>query len=130
MQDPSEQERGWQAYHVMRRFAEGTVCRHRQICLHFSETPKFENCGACDICSGQLEWMQATHRRSSPIPSASPIPSTAPPSRRAPSSIPDSALHKHMREWRRQFARQRGVPAFMILTDASLADTDTRPDRT
>ena len=27
-----------------------------------------------------------------------------------------------MREWRRGFARQRGVPAFMILNDASLAD--------
>jgi ATP-dependent DNA helicase RecQ len=27
-----------------------------------------------------------------------------------------------MREWRRRFARERGVPAFMILNDASLAD--------
>jgi ATP-dependent DNA helicase RecQ len=27
-----------------------------------------------------------------------------------------------MREWRRGFARSRGVPAFMILNDASLTD--------
>ncbi len=59
MQDPAEQERGWQAYHVMRRFAEGTVCRHRQICLHFGETPKFENLPARAMSvSGQLEWMR------------------------------------------------------------------------
>jgi ATP-dependent DNA helicase RecQ len=38
------------------------------------------------------------------------------------SAQPDSALLQHMREWRRRFARERGVPAFMILNDASLAD--------
>jgi ATP-dependent DNA helicase RecQ len=35
-----------------------------------------------------------------------------------------------MREWRRGFARQRGVPAFMILNDASLADLCCKEPRT
>ena len=133
MQDPVEQERGWQAYHVMRRFAEGGQCRHRQICLHFGETPKFENCGACDVCSGELDWMEAQPSRPFPRRKAlatAPVAAPTPKPRRATISQSDTALVKHMREWRRRFAQQRGVPAFMILTDASLTDLCRREPST
>ena len=39
--DPAEKERAWQRYHAIRRFAESNDCRHRQICLHFGESPKW-----------------------------------------------------------------------------------------
>ena len=107
--DPQEKQRAWDAYHAIRRFAESDVCRHRQICLHFGETPKWERCNACDICAPPLEWMTVRER-----------PRSAP--RRAVPTTPDSGLMEHMRAWRREFARGRGVPAFMILNDASLAD--------
>jgi ATP-dependent DNA helicase RecQ len=105
--DAQEQRRSWDAYHAIRRFAENRVCRHRQICLHFGETPKWETCGACDVCAAELDWT----RRKETKTAAARI-----------SAQPDSALLQHMREWRRRFARERGVPAFMILSDASLAD--------
>lgn len=54
----------------------------------------------------------------------------APKPRRAASGMPESALQQYMREWRRGFAKQRGVPAFMILTDASLADLCVREPST
>ena len=103
--ESQERQRAWDSYHAIRRFAEGDVCRHRQICLHFGETPKWERCDACDICAPQFDWMSAPEKRRTPI-----------------SAKADSALLQHMREWRRGFAKQRGVPAFMILNDASLAD--------
>jgi len=107
--DAQERQRAWDSYHAIRRFAESDVCRHRQICLHFGETPKWDRCDRCDVCAPPLEWMTAGHR-------------PAPPTPRAASAAPDSALIQHMRVWRRDFAKQRGVPAFMILTDATLAD--------
>src|SRR5712692_3953516 len=55
--DPAEKERAWQRYHTIRRFVESNTCRHRQICLHFGETPKWTECGACDICSGAPRWL-------------------------------------------------------------------------
>jgi ATP-dependent DNA helicase RecQ len=55
--DPAERERGWQRYHVIRRFAESSACRHRQICLHFGETPKWERCEMCDVCGTAPEWL-------------------------------------------------------------------------
>jgi ATP-dependent DNA helicase RecQ len=110
--DAQERQRAWESYHAIRRFAEGEVCRHRQICLHFGETPKWERCDACDVCAPQLEWMAVPEKRASDMPRA----------RTTVSAQPDTALMRHMREWRRGFAKQRGVPAFMILNDASLAD--------
>jgi superfamily II DNA helicase RecQ len=41
---------------------------------------------------------------------------------RSASAPPEPALLQHMRAWHREFARRRSVPAFMILSDAALAD--------
>ncbi len=43
LQDSAERERAWQRYHTLRRFVEQPRCRHRQICLHFGETPTLGN---------------------------------------------------------------------------------------
>ncbi len=55
--DPAEKERAWQRYHAIRRFVDSKGCRHRQICLHFGESPKWETCGACDACGCESEWL-------------------------------------------------------------------------
>jgi ATP-dependent DNA helicase RecQ len=57
--DPQERERGWQRYHIIRNFVESSGCRHRQICLHFGETPKWATCGACDVCGCDITWLNA-----------------------------------------------------------------------
>jgi ATP-dependent DNA helicase RecQ len=116
LQDERETQRAWDSYHAIRRFAEGEACRHRQICLHFGETPKWEKCNACDICAAVPDWFDLKRAREV----------SRPPAARRVSPAPDSAMLTHMREWRRTFARQRGVPAFMILNDASLADLCAR----
>src|SRR5271156_5495879 len=59
LSDPQERERGWQRYHIIRNFVESTGCRHRQICLHFGESPKWTSCGACDVCGYQIEWLRS-----------------------------------------------------------------------
>jgi ATP-dependent DNA helicase RecQ len=58
IQDRAERERAWARYRAMRDFAEGGKCRHRQVCLHFGEIPKWERCGACDVCGVELDWLQ------------------------------------------------------------------------
>jgi ATP-dependent DNA helicase RecQ len=57
--DSKEHERAWQRYHVIRAFVDSTRCRHRQICLHFGETPKWTKCGACDVCGYEIGWLRA-----------------------------------------------------------------------
>ena len=52
-----ESERAWERYRIIREFVESKRCRHRQICPHFGETPKWESCEACDVCGSAAEWM-------------------------------------------------------------------------
>jgi ATP-dependent DNA helicase RecQ len=127
---PDEKERAWQRYHVIRRFAEQSRCRHRQICLHFGETPKWEKCGMCDACGALPDWMRAPAEEPKPkkrppvtIPST-PRPASAPEGSALPPPVSgvDPEMLEYLREWRRNIAQRNGVPAFMILHDTSLED--------
>jgi ATP-dependent DNA helicase RecQ len=57
LSDPAETSRAWQRYRDIRNFAEGRICRHRRICTHFGESTKWPSCAACDICTGEPEWL-------------------------------------------------------------------------
>jgi ATP-dependent DNA helicase RecQ len=56
--DPAERDRAWQRYHTIRAFVESHDCRHKKICNHFGETPKWQTCGACDVCGSTPEWLK------------------------------------------------------------------------
>ncbi len=121
--DPDEKERAWQRYHVIRRFAESSACRHRQICLHFGETPKWERCEMCDVCGASPAWLA---EKAGAIPE--PEPRSRPKRRaskdeRASSAQPaDPELIEYLREWRRGVSLRDNIPAFMVLHDAALED--------
>jgi ATP-dependent DNA helicase RecQ len=120
LQDEAEKRRAWDRYHVMRKFVEGNECRHRQICLYFGETPKWEQCEACDICGATPEWLLED-----------PAPAVASPLAAAEArkiyrkkaidvSPGDTALREKLREWRRTLAKDLSVPAYVILHDSTI----------
>ena len=124
--DPAEKERAWQRYHTIRRFVESNSCRHRQICLHFGETPKWAECGACDVCSGAPEWLsesaQTKRTKSRLIPvGASLVP--RPEQAEGPGARDfDPELREYLRQWRSAVANQENVAAFIVMHDTSLAE--------
>jgi len=120
--DPAERERAWQRYHTIRRFVDSNSCRHRQICLHFGETPKWTECSACDVCSGTPEWLSEPRERqsrSSSIPVGASF--TQQP---AQTELPDfdPELREYLRQWRSVSAGKENVPAFVVMHDTSLAE--------
>jgi ATP-dependent DNA helicase RecQ len=119
--DPAEKARAWQRYHIIRSFVESTSCRHRQICLHFGETPKWSTCNACDVCSGAPGWMSAT-RATKRKPAESKVvnvKTTKATAQLAPAVVHDE-LREHLREWRRCISRELSVPAFIVMHDTTL----------
>jgi len=117
--DAAERARAWQRYHRIRDFAESNHCRHRQICTHFGETPKWISCGACDVCASVPEWMttvasKAAVRKAVAVPSYSPA-----------AMEPDSDLRDYLREWRRKTAKEQGMPAYVVLHDTTLEEICT-----
>jgi ATP-dependent DNA helicase RecQ len=57
LSDKREVNRAWDRYNTIKRFVESSTCRHRQICQHFGETPKWQSCDACDVCGSTIEWV-------------------------------------------------------------------------
>jgi ATP-dependent DNA helicase RecQ len=115
--DAAERERAWERYRIIREFVESRRCRHRQICGHFGEAPKWQTCDACDVCGSLTEWMTAAARgvsfvgRESRATPASPAASAA-----------DAELREYLRDWRRITAKEQGVPAFVVLHDTTLEE--------
>lgn len=113
--DAAERDRAWQRYYKIREFAEAVKCRHRQICTHFGETPKWNACQACDVCGNSPDWLsiaasQSTVRQVFSVKS-----------RTESAGTPiDSGLREYLREWRRSMASEQGVPAYVVLHDTSL----------
>ncbi len=114
--DAAERDRAWDRYRTIRAFAESGKCRHRQICTHFGETPKWTSCGGCDICGATPDWLTevmtpAVLRRAVTTAGA-----------RAESAVADAdqELREYLREWRRTTAKERGTPAYVVLHDTSL----------
>jgi len=146
--DPDEKERSWQRYHAVRRFAESSRCRHLQICTHFGQIPKWQRCEMCDVCGNLPEWMKTPaeadievkkrkrrkERRPETVAPPAPPPVAAGPEpppipRAAPSPLPrpaaaaiDAELVEYFKEWRRRAAQRAAVPAYIVLSDASLED--------
>lgn len=133
--DPAERERAWQRYHVIRAFVESNKCRHRQICEHFGEIPKWTSCGACDVCGVSPPWL-AKIFRPNPRKKASfggaarlmpEIGPDAPASSESliaeePVNAEELAMREYLREWRRTTAKEQGVAAFVVLHDSTLEE--------
>jgi ATP-dependent DNA helicase RecQ len=131
--DAAERDRAWQRYHVIRGFVDSNHCRHRQVCMHFGETPKWESCASCDVCGTAPAWLAPSfvpdtgrRKRFDRGPGTIRFPAT-PKTDSEMFVAEDSAatpehdeLREYLREWRRAAAKERGVAAFMVLHDTTL----------
>ena len=143
LEDEAEKARAWQRYHEIRRFVEARTCRHHQICSHFGEVRKWESCGACDVCVGEPEWLEAgvpakkAKKRKAAAAMAGAGGGTfqaretaREPGRVARADAPgngaavrvDVDLREYLREWRRKEAGARKVAAYVVMHDTSLEE--------
>src|SRR5215472_3158590 len=123
MADPAEKQRSWQRYHEICRYAQSRACRHRQICLHFGETPKWNSCHACDVCASAPDWLlEKAEAVAAKLPEKK-----APVAKKAVRPVAQPAdveingeLRAYLRMWRRDTAKKQGIPAFTVMHDTSL----------
>ncbi|MGA8432732.1 MAG: RecQ family ATP-dependent DNA helicase [Candidatus Sulfotelmatobacter sp.] len=128
--DSAERERAWQRYNIIRAFVDSKLCRHRQICTHFGETPKWNSCDACDVCGSVPDWMSdATPARGSKrVARGKSITVPSKPNQKERPRVatgepePDAELRDYLREWRRAIAKENNIPAYLVLHDSSLEE--------
>jgi ATP-dependent DNA helicase RecQ len=120
--DAAEKERAWQRYHDIRQFVEATHCRHREICLHFGENPKWSSCDACDVCGYVPLWLPETAEQPVRGRSAASAGARSGPLGRLSAGDVDPELLEYFREWRRVIAKEQNVPAYVVMHDTSLEE--------
>lgn len=137
VEDPEEQRRTRARSSKLLNFARAALCRHRQICLHFGETLKWNSCQACDVCGGGPAWLRAQpkhiagrrkkskrQRKSgyliAKIPDAISEPQLTVSRIGSPLLGGSSELREYLRRWRRNEAKEQGMPAYIVLHDTSL----------
>jgi ATP-dependent DNA helicase RecQ len=129
--DPEQAAGQRRQVRTMFDFADGAGCRHRRVCAHFGEA--IERCqDACDDCTGDDPLA-----RLPPAPRARRAPAVRKGASRAKGSKrptleaeADVELFERLREWRAALAREEAVPAFVILSDATLAEIALARPRT
>jgi ATP-dependent DNA helicase RecQ len=108
---------GWHGRQARAMFnwAEQRVCRHRSLVAHFGED--IGDCGeSCDVCT------DADLLPSGTAPATTLLPSDV------NDELRDTPLFDRLRELRRDIANERGVPAYVVFSDATLlAMAATRP---
>ncbi|HTU42269.1 MAG TPA: RecQ family ATP-dependent DNA helicase [Candidatus Aquilonibacter sp.] len=124
--DAAERERAWERYRIIREFVESKRCRHRQVCLHFGETPRWESCDACDVCGSVAGWMAKA-----PAAVRGAGTKVSSPQAAAVLALSKEAeeLRDYLREWRRAVAKEKGVAAFVVLHDSTLEEICRRPPK-
>jgi ATP-dependent DNA helicase RecQ len=125
--DVVEQQRARERSAEMQQLADSCECRQTFICRHFGETPRWEGCGKCDACAGTLDWLEMEVEQDRPTRAASRPPKPARSeqqhvSRPIANSSVDRELNEYLREWRRNTAKEMGIPAFVVLHDSALED--------
>jgi len=126
--DPAEKERAEQRFSEISGFAERVTCRHRGICLHFGETPKWQQCGGCDACGWRPAWLARTAVASTQAATAGSAAAPAASGKRKRKLKPDPAAWVHseladrLREWRSQTAKAQKLPAYVVLHDTTLQE--------
>jgi ATP-dependent DNA helicase RecQ len=115
-----EKERAWQRYHAVRRFADSGSCRHRQICVHFGEMPKWTSCESCDVCGCESAWLVKSLGIADRVAGVGISPPGREPEGKPSAKDVDSELREYLREWRRSAAKRQGVAAFVVMHDTSL----------
>ncbi|HEV2617227.1 MAG TPA: RecQ family ATP-dependent DNA helicase [Candidatus Acidoferrales bacterium] len=132
--DVAEKKRAWERYDEIRGFVESGACRHRQICTHFGENPKWKSCGACDVCGSQPDWLAGpavvTHAEKNRAGKnqaqrmTQAVEGVRSPERnaveRSAAIDVNPEMREYLREWRRTVAKEQGVPAFVVMHDTSL----------
>lgn len=128
MGDEAEAKRSSQRLDEILNFVDAPTCRHREICLHFGETPRWSSCKSCDACGYLPEWLVVRRPEKEKRDKEK---------RYGPSGAPqeflsgeDMILSNFLREWRRGAAERQGVPAFVVMHDSSLEDLCRKRPRT
>lgn len=111
----------WNALNAMIQYAEGSECRHGDILTYFKDTKRINKCGHCDSCAPQ-----STRKIAQPVGFFKTTKVKKKQKKEAlfePSMSGDQKWRlDEIRLWRKDYAKENDIPAFMVFSDKTLMD--------
>jgi ATP-dependent DNA helicase RecQ len=130
--EPAVIRRRWNSLEAMTQFVEGGECRHAGILTYFRDTERITSCGHCDVCAPQAEYL---------VPRPAPPPMTAKAEKSKKSRLVKKDVNAQLtspaaetrasmlRDWRKAYAKEKDIPAFMVFSDRTLVDLANKDPR-
>lgn len=117
----------WSALESIVQYAEGSECRHADILTYFKDTQRIEKCGHCDTCKPKSQRKIETPN----WVAEEAVKKAKRAKKKAEPSLLDLPPHyqekvDEIKAWRRDYAKQQDIPAFMVFSDKTLADLIVR----
>jgi len=108
-----------QRFALIESFAKNLVCRQKQICNYFGEILRWDRCLNCDNCGSRgpgpdFAFQGAKHRPFLAVNKKKEK------SVLSPLSAVERELWDYLREWRTNAAKERKLPAFVVMHDSVL----------
>lgn len=120
-------QRRWSALNAITEFVESNECRHGGILTYFRDANRIQACGHCDVCAPNSEWIVRTPEEE-PLtiePGLRPTPKRGKKTKSHSEELlsPDAESRALiLKDWRKRYARENDLPAFMIFSDRTLKD--------
>lgn len=111
----------WDALNAMVNNAEGSECRHADILTYFKDEKRIKRCDHCDSCDPS-----STRKIQRDFSIIKPAKKTK--SKKASVLLDQQFTDdqrwtmENLKIWRKQYARQNDIPAFMVFSDKTLRD--------
>jgi ATP-dependent DNA helicase RecQ len=111
----------WSALNAMIQYAEGSECRHADILTYFKDQKRITQCGHCDSCNP--ESLRKIQKPKIKAQSQIIKKQSAKVKLFEPSMSNDEKWRtEEIREWRKTYAKENDIPAFMVFSDKTLRD--------
>lgn len=112
----------WQALDAMVQYAEGSECRHGDILTYFRDKKRIQQCGHCDSCASESE-LKIRRPQRSIIERLQTKKKAKKKTEDLSNLSPDAEWRIDvLREWRRAYAKENDIPAFIVFSDRTLRD--------
>ena len=130
--NPREYAAAQKRFAQLEGFTRSSQCRQKQICAYFGEERAWKGCGICDCCAGAPAWLEAPSAEQAKRESGSrkerkqrvglgrAREAEAATYQWHVSVTVDEELREFLKEWRRNAARERNRPAFLVMHDTTL----------
>ncbi len=118
----------WRALDTITQFSEGGECRHAGILTYFKDSRRLKACGHCDVClpasPRKIAEPKPVARLASSLkkPTKSRSKSASKFSDDKPLSSKEQLRADMLKDWRKSYADERDIPAFLVFSNKTLND--------